>query len=557
MNTLSVAVLSALISSGVLTGVTAALHRSSPSASLRSWTVAWVLNAGWLGGELALTLSVGNGWVVIPAMLLRIASAFFLLLGTMQLLGRSVGPVSYAIFGVAAAWVALSWLGPFPYPVTVAPAALLMGGALIAMGAALMRSPQRGAGTTLLGIATVALGLHHVDYVFLRELEIAALIGFLVLHGLAIAVGIGLLAEYQDRVKRLIAASEERFRSLVQSVDDVVFVLDREGRHVQLHGRWREHELVPRDAYLGKTAAEVVGEEEGRIHMEYHRRAMAEGPQKFEWTFTDRSGRRWVEINLTPVRDDSGRVIGTVGVSRDITHLRRAQQELEAEISQNRVLLKEVHHRSKNNMQIMSSILLLQARHAEQDDPQAALVESARRIETMAAVHEQLYAQTNVAEIDMREFTEQTVARLERLYCGPESYVVTSVEADELSLPLDAALPCAQILQELVSNAFRHAFAERTAGSVVVRLAKADGRVRLTVRDNGRGLPSHVLDDDGRVREIGSLGLVLVELLAHQIGGRLDIDVDRGTTVSLTFPVPSSQPSGHGIPDVKHERVGD
>lgn len=540
MDSAAAAALSSLISTTVLAGTTLLVLRLSPAANLLSWGIAWLLQSGWLAGELVVALRPDAWMVYGPATLLRLASAFFLLRGTFLFLGRRLLWAWWIVYAIAAVWILATWLAGLPALVVSLPSVLVLAGGLIVMGATLLHDAHGRLGVVVLGTSAILLGAHHLGYPLGLAGRIDMFVDFLVLQGLTLVTGTGLLATHQEQTRRLIAESEERFRSLVTSLDDVVMVLDRDGRHVEVYGSWNPDELHTPDDYLGRTAAEVVGEEQGALHLAYHRLAMREGPQRYEYSFEDRSGTRCVEISLAPLCDDEGRIVGTVGVSRDITHLRSTQEELRREVERNRVLLREVHHRSKNNMQVMASILLLQARRVSSPPLQTALTESARRIETMAAVHEHLYATHHLAEVRIDRLAAETAERLARLYSTPGTAVDLDVRAEPIELPIDTALPCAQILQELISNAYRHAFDGRERGSVAVTVRRMDADfVELSVRDDGVGAPPARLEAAEPAVDDPRLGIVLVRILVRQLDGELNFETRGGTHVSVRVPLPA------------------
>ena len=435
--------------------------------------------------------------------------------------------------------------------VIVLPPVALICCALVCRGTALHRNLGKVPWYGYAGLGVIALGAHQTGHLFLREIPDGPLAWFVVLLGLVPAAGIGVLAHHLEVERRATASREKRLRSLVRSVDDVVFILDRDGRHQEIYGNWRDDEFFAREEYLGKTAPEVIGEQEGKRHLEYHRRAIEEGPQRFEWEFLDRSGRRCVEIKLTPLHDERGDVNGTVGVSRDITHLKQTQEHLERQMAENRELLQEVHHRSKNNMQLMSSLLLLQAQSASAET-RRTLMENAHRIQAMARVHEHLYGQTNATAVAMDELVHESVHQLAQLYGSAGQEVATRIQADRMLLPLDTALPAAQILQELASNAFAHAFGPDYVGPeprVSIGLTNhSEGVVTLSVSDNGRGMPESPQERDEEGAN-GSMGLAFVDLLARQLRGDVTVSCGTdpaprgqaaccGTTVTVRFPPP-------------------
>ncbi len=209
----------------------------------------------------------------------------------------------------------------------------------------------------------------------------------------------------------------------------------------------------------------------------------------------------------------------------------RAEREILSSLREKEVLLKEIHHRVKNNMQIISSLLSLQARDLTDPAMLDLVDESRARILSMALVHEDLYQTGNLAQVDFRHYLQRLAERTRSGLAGA-ARVDFELELAELALPVDQAIPLGLLCNELFTNALKHAFPSGTAGVVRVRLERADGQVVVTVRDNGPGLPPGFEPGQG-----ATLGLQLVWSLADQLHGRMEAVNDSGAVFTLRFPV--------------------
>jgi two-component sensor histidine kinase len=221
---------------------------------------------------------------------------------------------------------------------------------------------------------------------------------------------------------------------------------------------------------------------------------------------------------------------------------RRAQDALEASLRENEALTREIHHRVKNNLQVISSLLSLQSNRI--DDPRMRqLFEGSRnRIRSMALVHETLYASANLSKIDMRAYIRALTRQLIRSYAA--DHVVVTLRIEPVALAIDTAIPCGLVLNELVSNAFRHGFPGRREGEVVIELGRMDeDRCLLAVRDTGIGIPLH--EDASHAR---GLGLCLIDALVSQLQGHVHLDRARGTAYRIDFPpAPSAVHLSRGV----------
>jgi len=226
-------------------------------------------------------------------------------------------------------------------------------------------------------------------------------------------------------------------------------------------------------------------------------------------------------------------------VAERTRELEEREQQLKGSLQEKEVMLKEIHHRVKNNLQVISSLLNLQADHVGEPRTQALLAESRNRVRAMALVHQLLYESTDFARVQLGDFLRR-LAPLVATGLGAESRGIrTRIEADEAYLDLHRAVPCGLLVNELITNAFRHAFPGGRSGEVSIRLCnKGSGWARLTVRDNGVGLPAGI--DHANLK---SLGLRLVVHLADQIGGTLAIGGGPGARFDLDFRSGEEAPS--------------
>jgi PAS domain S-box-containing protein len=242
-------------------------------------------------------------------------------------------------------------------------------------------------------------------------------------------------------------------------------------------------------------------------------------------------GRIAVSLSVSPLYDERGTVIGASKIARDITEKQRAEELLRTSLREKDVLLKEVHHRVKNNLQVISSLLSLQAGVIK--DPEALKVfqDSQSRVKAMALIHDRLYQSGNLAEINMQNYLQGLIRDIEASHIV-RSEIRIEHRAGEVALPVDAAIPCALIAHELIVNSLEHAFGEANAGTICVRLYSPDpGACVLAVSDTGRGLPEQF-----DVQKVSSLGLSLVAALVQQLRGTLAVTSQAGATFTVTFP---------------------
>ncbi|MCG6551915.1 MAG: response regulator [Candidatus Magnetominusculus sp. LBB02] len=222
----------------------------------------------------------------------------------------------------------------------------------------------------------------------------------------------------------------------------------------------------------------------------------------------------------------------TAELQKEVVERTNAEMLAMRSLKDKEVLLREIHHRVKNNLQIVSSLLDLQVKNIK--DPQTKLMfkDSQNRLKTMAILHEKLYQSDNMAEIDFAKYINNLLGHLYRSYCMDTSRILISTDIEEATIGLDTAVPCGLIINELVSNSLKHAFNDGRSGSLTVSMKKLDdGRFKLTVRDTGVGLP-----DGMDFKKSKSLGLRLVNaLVVEQLEGTLEFNSNDGASFSVTF----------------------
>jgi len=208
------------------------------------------------------------------------------------------------------------------------------------------------------------------------------------------------------------------------------------------------------------------------------------------------------------------------------------EAQLRHALAEKELLVKEVHHRVKNNLQVISSLLSMQIDLLEDEDSIQALRESQHRISSMALIHERLYSDGNIDNVDFAEYTETLVQELFHAYGKQAQHIRKNLDLAPVPLNIEKAIPCGLILNELVTNALKHAFPSGR-GTLDVKLKNtSEDRLSLCVSDSGIGLP-----EDLDLRESKSLGLPLVEVLARQLGGILHVQSKPGATFTVEFPV--------------------
>jgi two-component sensor histidine kinase len=250
-----------------------------------------------------------------------------------------------------------------------------------------------------------------------------------------------------------------------------------------------------------------------------------------------KSGERFPALfSSYPVWDAEGNMTATLTMSIDITERKQAEKAQMVALQEKEILLREIHHRVKNNMQVISSLLTLQAEVVKNEQVLQALLDSQQRIIAMAMIHETLYSGQSLAAIELSNYINSLVQHLKMAYSS-QAEVKISLEPDKIELDIDQAVPCGLIINELVTNAFKHAFPEGITGTIRIEVHRIDEtEMVLIISDNGVGLLP-----DLEISNTSSLGMRLVQgLLEHQLKGSLDVSIESGTVFTLRWPMLSS-----------------
>ncbi len=340
----------------------------------------------------------------------------------------------------------------------------------------------------------------------------------------------------QDITKRkLIEAalrqSEEKFRILFESATDALFIIDMEEQIIEINTTAYSRLGYTKDEMLSMNMSELDTPEFANKLPKRIDDFKKHCHSVFESEHLRKDGTVMpVEVNGRII-DFGGKSV-VFSVVRDITEHKRAEKQMQRSLREKEILLKEIHHRVKNNLAVISSLLRLQALGANNESLSEALEESQQRIKSMALVHEHLYQARDFSCINYKDFINDIVKQLEAIHHKRNVTIVTKTKLniEDLTLDIDSAIPCSLIINELITNAYKYAFPDNRSGELSISFAKKDDAYILAIKDNGIGLP-----EGFDYRKSNTLGLQIVNVLCKQLRGTLQMRSDRGTEAVITF----------------------
>lgn len=327
---------------------------------------------------------------------------------------------------------------------------------------------------------------------------------------------------------------EHRFRQAIESAPSAIVMVNESGVIEMVNAQTEKSFGYSREELIGQGVEVLVPERFRGSHIGFRQaylsapvsRPMGEGRELFGLR---KDGSEFpVEIGLGLIDDEDGIIVLSSII--DITERRNASDRLMQALNEKEVLLKEVYHRVKNNLQVVSSLINLQAGHVKNEAAGDLLRQSADRIKAMALFHEKLYQSKDLAKIDFNGYIRSLVDHLLFGYGAHSSKIAVNLRVDDVYLNVDTAIPCGLIINELLSNALKYAFPGDSRGEINISFTRGQGELVLVIADNGIGLP-----DQLDINKCASLGLQLVNTLINQLMGQMTVERSHGTAFTLRF----------------------
>ena len=335
-------------------------------------------------------------------------------------------------------------------------------------------------------------------------------------------------------------------RTIIDSIPDSIYAKDMETRKfiankTNYHNMGFERE----EDVIGKTDFDIYPPEIAKTLFEDDQQVLKHGESvvnREEKIVRPNGEVKWNLTTKVPLHDQNGVIMGMVGIGRDITERKLAEIQIHRNLEEKNVLLVEIHHRVKNNMAVISSLLELQTEFFDpRKDTKNLLLDTKNRIQSMAMVHELVYESSNFAEISADKLLQRLAGHLGEIYRAQDKNISIQVHSDPIMLDVNKSVPFTLLANEVISNAFKHAFTDRQSCNIDVLFEVKENGYRFVVADNGKGVPDH-----GQLNNPKSLGLTIIQGLTHQLKGKIEYSSppEGGFKVTLWIPGMTEQHDG-------------
>lgn len=329
--------------------------------------------------------------------------------------------------------------------------------------------------------------------------------------------------------------AEELFRNLLESAPDAMVIVDEKGVIKLVNVRTERLFGYERKDIIEKGIEILMPKRYRANHHNYIReyftnpkfRVLGSG---LEVSGETKTGEEFpIEISLSPIETKSGTIV--TAAIRDVSDRKKVQMQIEESLREKEILLQEIHHRVKNNLQVISSLFNLAASNSADEQVQNVLLESKHRVESMALVHRMLYQSKNLSNIPFREYASELIsAIIDNSNLTKQKEISFQVKSEKIQFGIDTAIPLGLIINELVSNSCKYAFCNKSSGKISLDVTNSDQGYSLMFKDNGTGLPVGF-----NLKDLNSLGLELVDALTAQLDGKLSYGNNKGAFFKIEF----------------------
>jgi len=338
------------------------------------------------------------------------------------------------------------------------------------------------------------------------------------------------ITERKQSIRKLIE-SEEKYRNLVESIEEGLAIVDNDMNFVFVNNAACRIYGYSSQELLRMNVMDLVPADHQTVITEQHQNRLQGFKTTYEnWNRHEDGALRLIKASAGPLFKDD-QIIGTISLFSDITEMRAAEEKIQASLAEKEVLLQEIYHRVKNNMQIISSMLKLQSLHINKENAIEVFKNCQNRVKSMSLIHEKLYRSHDLSHISAHDYFSSLIKQLFMSYHTPDVKITYTLDCDkDLNLDINTAIPCGIIANELITNSLKHAFSE-AGGNIFLSFSRVDNeRYLLLIGNDGNDFP-----EDADPERATSFGLQLVEILRKQLHADFVLDRKKGVKFIFTF----------------------
>ena len=344
------------------------------------------------------------------------------------------------------------------------------------------------------------------------------------------------LNESEEHKKRIAAEetlkkSEKKYRYIVENAREGILTTDSNNIITYVNPYMTKMLGYIGNEMIGKNLESFLEENETIISPEVFKTYENDVKQENKYIFQKKDNTKiYTSVESSPIQDKNNNYTGAIALITNITEQVKAENKIKSSLNEKDVLLHEIHHRVKNNMQIISSLLNLQCEYVDNEKAINVLKESQNRVKSMGMIHENLYQSKDLTHINFSDYIFNLVSNLFLSYNIDNTQIKPILETENVNLNMETAVPCGLIISELISNSLKYAFPNGRNGEILISLKKIKNNYQLIIQDNGIGIPKEIVLD-----KLESLGLKLVFQLTYQINGKIEIKRTNGTEFKILF----------------------
>ena len=321
------------------------------------------------------------------------------------------------------------------------------------------------------------------------------------------------------------ALSKELWETIFNTIEVPMMLLDNDHRIIRINDIMKDVMKIVDDV-TGKKCYEIIHGSSEPPEFCPHSKTIEKNVKHTEEIKLE---DLWLLVTTSPFYTSDGQILGSAHIAQDITKLKEAENKVQETIKLKELLIKETHHRVKNNLITISGLLYLQSQHIKDSDAKKALIDSQNRARAMALIHQKLYSQENLDSINLNYYFKQLLDEVLKTYTFDDKIQYT-LNVDDIALDTDTSLILGLIVNELVSNSLKYAFTKDEKGIINISLHQYNSEFILKISDNG-----NTISRDIDINNTSSFGLTIVNLLTNQIGGKILVERDHGTKFIINF----------------------